>query len=136
MNKYKLFSFALHISILIAVSLHAEVVSTATSEFPTTRHNTLVIDQETLPAVDAPAHIGIIKLIGDIDTNLVELFIKRIYELAYRPDIDGALLLIGSGGGDAGIGELLFREVKMLASKKPVVALAPVCFSMIRAAPI
>lgn len=65
--------------------------------------------------------IGVIKITGEINTELAEAVIKKILWLQDDTSIKGILLVMNSGGGHAG--EFIFREIALLNSVKPVVTL-------------
>lgn len=67
--------------------------------------------------------IGVIKLLQHINYESAESVMKKIIAFSEDEKIKGVLLVMNSGGGEAGPGELLFREIKKLASKKPVVVI-------------
>ncbi|MFA6065616.1 MAG: S49 family peptidase [Candidatus Babeliaceae bacterium] len=67
--------------------------------------------------------IGVLKILGEISIESGEKYTERLYDFAHDNAIKAILLIIDSGGGAAGIGDLVFREVKALSSIKPVVVL-------------
>lgn len=69
------------------------------------------------------ANIGILKLNDSINEKAVEQTIKKLHAFLYNPTIDAIIFVINSGGGDAGLAELLSREIALAASKKPLVTL-------------
>jgi protease-4 len=68
---------------------------------------------------------GILKLSGKIDIESAESFIKKTIAFAQDETIKGVLLIANSDGGRVGAGECIFREVKELATIKPVVVFIP-----------
>lgn len=85
-------------------------------------HENQTVDQPSELKEEHGTKIGIIKIIERIQGN-VEKLIRQIYTFSKNAEIKGILLIINSGGGNAGASELLFREIKQLARTKPVVAL-------------
>lgn len=67
--------------------------------------------------------IGILRIIDNIGASFEDVVCK-IREYAEDKSVKGVLLVINSGGGSIGSSELICREIKELAAKKPVVALA------------
>lgn len=70
-----------------------------------------------------PTQIGIIKLTAEINDETAEPILKKLAYFAENSAIRGVVFIISSGGGDAGLSELIRREVEYLAQQKPVVAL-------------
>lgn len=67
--------------------------------------------------------VGVIKLLQNINYESAESVMKKIIAFSEDDKIKGVLLVMNSGGGEAGPGELLFREIRKLASKKPIVVI-------------
>lgn len=67
--------------------------------------------------------IGIIKIIGKIELESTERILKKIIDFTEDSNVKGILLVISSSGGSSAATELLFREIKSLASTKPIVTL-------------
>src|SRR5690349_15172706 len=79
------------------------------------------IFHKKIPKIDRVAQIGVIQLPENIDGAEAQKFITKT-KFSVRK-FDGILLLIDSGGGNSGASELIFREIKNIASHKPLVAL-------------
>lgn len=73
--------------------------------------------------------VGVIKITGDLDRDSVEKVIRKVLNFAEDGNIKGVLLVVNSGGGEGGVSELLYREIKALSQNKPVVSLAAQCLS-------
>lgn len=67
--------------------------------------------------------IGILRIIDNIGVSFEDVVCK-IRDYAEDKSVKGVLLVINSGGGSIGSSELICREIKELATKKPVVAIA------------
>ena len=68
-------------------------------------------------------YIGLIKITGSIEAGQAEKVIQKLVTFSQDKRLKGILLVINSGGGEAGISELIFREVKSLSKKLPIVTL-------------
>jgi protease-4 len=68
---------------------------------------------------------GVLKLVGNINFESAELFIKKTIAFAQDETIKGVLLIANSGGGISGVSECIFREIKQLAARKSVVVFIP-----------
>ncbi|OGB97166.1 hypothetical protein A3F06_02135 [candidate division TM6 bacterium RIFCSPHIGHO2_12_FULL_36_22] len=63
--------------------------------------------------------IGIFE-IGDLSSGATK-YMAQIEKATYDDNIAGILIKINSGGGHAGTSEVLFRELKLIQQKKPIV---------------
>lgn len=74
--------------------------------------------------------VGVIKITGGIRNENAEKLMKKIIALEENSAIKGIFLVVDSNGGSSGSSELLFRELKNVSEKKPVVTLvADFCLS-------
>ncbi len=77
------------------------------------------------PPIECPCSdkIGLIKIIGKVNLENVEMILKKIIAFAEDPQVKGVLLATSSEGGNSAITELIFRELQLLSMAKPTVTL-------------
>ncbi|HJM68591.1 MAG TPA: S49 family peptidase [Candidatus Babeliales bacterium] len=71
------------------------------------------------PVAEKKKQIGIFE-IGDLSAGATK-YMGQIEKAMYDDNIVGLLLKINSGGGHAGTSEVIFRELKIIKQKKPIV---------------
>src|SRR5438552_2770723 len=64
--------------------------------------------------------IGILPIAGAIDGHMAGKSLEKIHRFMEDSSIKGVLLVIDSGGGSAGVSEVVAREIKLLSETKPV----------------